>query len=54
MYVIIWNTINLILNLAVGTMTNSNLKYHERIASQVLASYRYAMLSKLIFAQGSI
>jgi hypothetical protein len=35
-------------------MTNSNLKYQDRIASQVLASFRYAMLSKLIFAQYSI
>lgn len=34
-------------------MTNSNLTYQKQIASQVLAAFRYAMLSKLIFAQYS-
>jgi len=50
----IWNSDNIILTLAFATMTKSKLKYQDRIASQVLASFRYAMLSKLIFAQYSI
>ncbi|MBB6497930.1 putative ATPase with chaperone activity [Pedobacter cryoconitis] len=45
---------NIILNLAFATMTKSKLRYQDRIASQVLAAFRYAMLSKLIFAQYSI
>lgn len=47
-------TYNIILRLAPATMTKSKLKYQDRIASQALASFRYAMLSKLIFAQYSI
>jgi hypothetical protein len=35
-------------------MMNSKLKYQHRVASQILAAFRYAMLSKLIFAQYSI
>lgn len=35
-------------------MTKRKLKYQDRIASQVLAGFRYAMLSKIIFAQYSI
>jgi len=54
LYRIILNFGNIILTLAFATMTKSKLKYQDRIASQVLASFRYAMLSKLIFAQYSI
>ena len=35
-------------------MTKVNLTYQDRIASQALSAFRYAMLSKLIFAQYSI
>lgn len=35
-------------------MEKSNFIYQNQIASQALAAFRYAMLSKLIFAQYSL
>ncbi|MGY4384613.1 hypothetical protein ACVWYN_001639 [Pedobacter sp. UYP24] len=34
-------------------MTNYEITYQDQIARQALSSFRYAMLSKLIFAQYS-
>jgi hypothetical protein len=35
-------------------MINSSFIYQNQIATQALAAFRYAMLSKIIFAQYSI
>lgn len=48
------NVNDIILRLAPAAMTKRKLKYQDRIASQVLAGFRYGMLSVLIFAQYSI